>query len=366
MEPGTAAPLPERNALLVHPYVTEPGAQNQCTLPPESRLPQFTKASSLILSRLRSSLSVPQESSQNGQIHASETKGFSIEDLTLLLPLPDDKESVSAPGLQYIHDNDDSFETTGVDFAQESIPFRPPHEPVTEDDAATDAPTELTREEAIERQRQVWLDGLPEGVQPAKPELVGFPAGPEASDSALTAYVYGKSKTDLLNILSLSDQLEPQLLVDLFVSVAKRHPTLPIFDAPDWEAKVREQEAVKAAAYAAAQARARAHQRPRHGHTLLNPRMRQKRKGVRKIVKIAATTESAEKTIVVQEEQDGSEEEEEEELLPPTWPKAGEGLYAELPPEDQDTLYLADDGDDEAFSHFMVDGLGNLTALAAC
>ncbi|KAJ3473478.1 hypothetical protein NLG97_g10285 [Lecanicillium saksenae] len=361
MEPGPATAPQERNTLLVHPYVTEPGAQNQCTLPPESRLPQFTKASSLILSRMKSGLCDPENSCHNGEICEGETKGFSVDNLTLPLPLPEDKASPSVSEVEYVYDNDDSFETAGVDFAQESIPFRPPYEPIAEDDTATDVPAELTREEVIEGQRQAWLDGLPDGVKPAKPELVGFAAGTEVSESALTSYFYGKSKTDLLNILSFSEQLNPQLLVDLFVSVAKRHPELPIFDAPDWEEKVREQEAIKAAAYAAAQARARAHQRPRHGHTLLNPRMRQKRKGVRKIVKIAATTESAEKTIVVQEE-----ESEEEELLPPTWPKAGEGLYAQLAPEDEDTLYLADEGDDEAFSHFMVDGLGNLTALAAC
>lgn len=361
MEPEIANRRPERNALLVHPYVTEPGVQNQCTLPPESRLPQFTQASSLILSRIKSTRSTPSKSSGNGQIDSTETKDILIDDLTLPLPLPEgSSQSPSALELEYFYD-DDSFETAGVDFAQESIPFRPPYEPADESGQIPDAPAELTREEVIEAKRQEWLAGLPEGVAPAKPELVGFPAGPEASASTLTNYFYSKSKTDLLNILSFSDQLEPQLLVDLFVAVAKKHPELPIFDAPDWEDKVREQEVIKAAALAAAQARARAHQRARHGHTLLNPRMRQKRKGVRKIVKIATTAESAGKTIVIQEE-----ESEEEDLLPPTWPKAGEGLYAQLPFEDRDTLYLAGDGDDEAFSHFMVDGLGNLTTLAAC
>lgn len=262
----------------------------------------------------------------------------------------------------FIYDNDDSFETANVDFAQESIPFRAPYEPINQDEEMKDAPPQLTREEAIEAQREKWLSSLPEDVRPAKPEQVGFPAGPEASESALTSYFYGKSKTDLLNILSFCDQLEPQLLVDLFVSVSKRHPELPIFDSPDWEEKVRQAEAIKAAALAAAQARARTHQRPRHGHTLLNPRMRHKRKGVRKIVKIATVSEPAGKTMVVQEE----DTEEEEDIMPPTWPKAGEGLYAKLAPEIEDTLYLADEGDDEAFSHFMVDGLGNLTTIAAC
>ncbi|OAR00951.1 hypothetical protein LLEC1_01680 [Akanthomyces lecanii] len=361
MEPDGANATPPSNVLLVYPFVSEPGAQNQCTLPPQSRLPQFSKTSARILSRIKGNAATQQKTSAYGHLDASKTNEASVDKLTLLLP-ENVLQTLSEPELEYVYKNDDSFETVGVDFAQESIPFRPPHEPIEVGNAVTNVSAEPTREEAIDAQRQAWLGTLPNGVLPAKPELVGFPSGPEASASTLTSYVYGKSKTDLLNILSFADQLEPQLLVDLFVSVSKRHPELPLFDAPDWEAKVREKEIAKAVALAAAQARARTHQRPRHGHTLLNPRMRQKRNGVRKVVKITTTTtEAAGKTVVVQEE-----ESEEEELLPPTWRKAGEGLYAMLPPEDENTLYLADEGDDEAFNHFMVDALGNLTALSAC
>ncbi|ATY66776.1 hypothetical protein A9K55_000958 [Cordyceps militaris] len=349
---------PERNALFVHPFVSEPGAQNQCALPPHFRLHQFSQASSLILSRINSK----HATHGTGAGSPSDTgisDGASNEELTLLLPR--DFSPSTATKVEYVHDTDDSFETEGVDFSQESIPFRPPYESTKEDDVVTDAPPEPTREEAIEAQRQVWLDALPGGVMPAKPALVGFTAGVEASASALTSYFSSKPKTDLLNILSFCDQLEPQLLVDLSVAVARRHPGLPLFDAPDWETKVCEQEAARVAALAA---RARTHQRPRHGHTLLNPRMRQRHKGVRKVVKIttAATTETPAKTVLVVQD----EVSEEEELLPPTWRKAGEGLYATLPPEDQDTMYLADEGDNEAFNHFMVDGHGNLTAFLAC
>ncbi|KAJ4145790.1 hypothetical protein LMH87_004626 [Akanthomyces muscarius] len=338
MEPEGMNATPTSNVLLVYPFVCEPSAQNQCTLPPQSRLPQFSETSARILNRIKGNGATQHKISADGQLDASKSNDSSVDELTLLLP-GDVSRSLSAAQLEYVYKNDDSFETTGVNFAQESIPFRPPHKPIEVDDAVTVAPAEPTREEAIDVQRQAWLGTLPDGVLPAKPELVGFPAGPEASASTLTSYFYGKSKTDLLNILSFADQLEPQLLVDLFVSVSKRHPKLPLFDAPDWETKVREKEAARAVALAAAQARARAHQRPRHGHTLLNPRMRQKRNGVRKVVKITTTTtEAAGKTVVVQEE-----ESEEEELLPPTWRKAGEGLYAMLPPEDEDTLYLADE-----------------------
>ncbi|KAM3459509.1 hypothetical protein MY5147_004633 [Beauveria neobassiana] len=360
MEVDLAHTSTERNSFLVHPFTTEPGAQNQCTLPPHYRLPQFSTASSIILSRIKGNDVAPRDSGEGGQSDTNKIHDASHDEFTLLLP--ESSYTSSAPPVEYVYANDDSFETASVDFNQQSIPFRPPYEPIEEVDAAADAPAAPNREETIEAQRQAWLRTLPEGVRPVKPELVGFSAGPEAPASALTSYFYNKPKTDLLSILSFCDQLEPQLLVDLLVSISKRHPKLPLFDAPDWQEKVLAQEAARAAA---AQMRARAHQRPRHGHTLLNPRMRQKRKRVRKVLEISATaTEAAAaagKMVVLQEV-----ESEDEELLPPTWPRAGEGLYAALPPEDQDTLYLADEGDDEAFSHFIVDGLGNLTALAAC
>jgi len=60
------------------------------------------------------------------------------------------------------------------------------------------------------------------------------------------------------------------------------------------------------------------------------------------------------------------EEEEEEDALPPTWPKAGEGLYAKLPPENEDRRFLEDENDEEAFSHFMVDKEGKQMVVPAC
>lgn len=316
----------------------------------------------MILSRIEGN-----NSTQESTIADSQSKNWydlGISACELTLPLPGEMPPVDvARGAESIFDNDDSFETSNVDFTQESIPFRPPLVPVVEDDLMTDTPPEISREEAIEAKRREWLAGLPEGVLPAKLELVGFAAGPEAQASSLTNYFYGKPKTDLLNILSFCDQLKPQLLVDLFVSISMRYPELPIFNAPDWEEKVREEEAARIAARAAVQAKNRIHQRSRHGHTLLNPRMRQKRKGIRTIVKVSTTTtgEQTSKTVILREES-----EEVEDVLPPAWPKAGEGLYATLSLEDEDTLYLTDEGDDDAFSHFMVDRLGNLTVLAAC
>ena len=56
----------------------------------------------------------------------------------------------------------------------------------------------------------------------------------------------------------------------------------------------------------------------------------------------------------------------EDETLPPTWPKAGEGLYAKLPPETEDRALLMDENDDEAFSQFLVDKFGKPVAVPAC
>lgn len=44
--------------------------------------------------------------------------------------------------------------------------------------------------------------------------------------------------------------------------------------------------------------------------------------------------------------------------MPLTWQPAGKGLYAQLPPEREDSKFLVDDNDEEAFSHFMVDKRG--------
>lgn len=362
MEPEGVKVTRPTNSFLVSPFVPESAAQSLPASPRKARRPQFTNAASTILSRIKGNNSAQERAIVDTQTKNCHGQGISARELTLHLPWEMPPVDV-APGAESFFDNDDSFETSNVDFTQDSIPFRPPLVPVVKDDLMTDAPPEISREEAIEAKRREWLAGLPEGVLPAKSELVGFAAGPEAQASSLTNYFYGKPKTDLLNILSFCDQLKPQLLVDIFVSISMRHPELPVFNAPDWEEKVREEEAARIAAVAAVQARNRIHQRSRHGHTLLNPRMRQKRKGIRTIVKVSTTTtgEQTSKTIILREENV-----EVDDVLPPAWPKAGEGLYATLSLEDEDTLYLADEGDDDAFSHFMVDSLGNLTGLAAC
>ncbi|KAJ4314993.1 hypothetical protein N0V84_008619 [Fusarium piperis] len=194
------------------------------------------------------------------------------------------------------------------------------------------------RQYEVDRIRQKRLAALPRGVVPAKPGLVGFYAG-RAPDSSRTEYFDSMRKTDLLNVLSLCDQLKPNLLVDILVSVSKRHPDLPMFDSPDWEAQLTTPSRVHKSS--------RHEEKPRHGHVLISSKARSKQKTTKKILKRTRVIE----VITTAPEDD-------DDILPPTWAKAGEGLYAKLAPETQDRSLLMDENDEESFSHFSVDGFG--------
>ncbi|RFU74123.1 hypothetical protein TARUN_8123 [Trichoderma arundinaceum] len=207
---------------------------------------------------------------------------------------------------------------------------------------------EIQHQKEIERRRAKNLAALPDDVVPAKARLVGFWAG-QASDAALTEYFYGKKKTDVLNILSFCDQLKPQLLVDIMVSVARKHPDLPIFDSPDWNAEAMS--AISARTKHSHQS-SRSTNRPRHGHTVLEPRPKHKHKVSRKTIKITSITQTEESPVMDYRDS-----------LPPMWPKAGEGMYAKLSPEDEDRAFLLDENDEEAFSHFEVDKFGKQIAI---
>ncbi|KND86325.1 hypothetical protein TOPH_09043 [Tolypocladium ophioglossoides CBS 100239] len=209
----------------------------------------------------------------------------------------------------------------------------------------------------VDRIRRKRISKLPPGIVPAKPELVGFLAR-QASGSERTEYFYNKERTDLLNILSLCDQLKPQLLVDILVSVSKKHPDLPIFDDPDWRANLPSASGPKRGTTTQ---RSRVTGRPRHGHTLVHPKASRKVKGSRKVLKRITVMKTEDEAPA----EDGDEEEEDD-SLPPTWPKAGDGLYAKLPPEDEDRTFLEDDNDEESFSHFMVDKFGKQMAVPVC
>ncbi|KAF5671782.1 hypothetical protein FHETE_3995 [Fusarium heterosporum] len=194
------------------------------------------------------------------------------------------------------------------------------------------------RQHEIDRLRQRRLSTLPRGIVPAKPNLVGFGAG-RASDSARADYFDSMSKTDLLNILSLSDQLKPNLLVDVLVSVSRRHPDLPIFDSPDWDGQLLN---------TSRPAKVSKHdERPRHGHVLPNRAMKHRQKTTKKILKRTRVIE-----VITSAPDDDVH------ILPPTWAKAGEGMYSKLPLETEDRLFLMDENDEESFSHFFVDRAG--------
>lgn len=150
-------------------------------------------------------------------------------------------------------------------------------------------------------------------------------------------------KTDMLNILSFCDQLKPQLLVDVLVSVSRRHPDLPMFSSPDWESQTSG--ALRPNPNLAG--RSSKSEGSRNSHSLINSKARNKQKATKKILK---RTRVIEVSTDVQDEDD--------DVLPSTWPKAGAGLYSKLPPETEDRELLADENDEESFSHFMVDNVG--------
>ncbi|KAH8179762.1 PHD-finger domain-containing protein [Sarocladium implicatum] len=211
------------------------------------------------------------------------------------------------------------------------------------------------QEEDLERMRRRRLDMLPEGVIPAKASLVGFKGG-DASTAARSQYFSELHPTDLLNIISFCDQLKPQLLVDLLVSISKRHPDLPIFDSPDWSSHLPPLPPT--------------HQRPRVGvakpqinrarHNQAKTKQRSSKAGggtkkVSKALPAARTREVLVETTQAEEE----EEEDDAYVLPPTWRKAGQGMYSMLPLETDDRKFLLDTNDEESFSHFMVDKSGH-------
>ncbi|RCI15568.1 hypothetical protein L249_3551 [Ophiocordyceps polyrhachis-furcata BCC 54312] len=246
-----------------------------------------------------------------------------------------------------------------------------------------------------------------DGRVPAKPHLVGFLAG-QASDSEVSSgarricrveyrrpsiradsksykrieYFRGKKRTDLLNVLSLCDQLKPRLLIDVLVSVSKKHPDLPMFDDPAWRRNLH-------------RSKPPSPHRPRpalplpSGKAFKKPRGRPRNAPTKQMIP-SETPPQTETTRIDKGGGGGGGEGEAFQAnndaaessparaplisdvsiavadctLPPTWPRAGQGLYAKLPPEDEDRRFLVDDNDEEAFSHFLVDKLGRQAVLS--
>ncbi|KAK1976365.1 hypothetical protein LZ30DRAFT_603641 [Colletotrichum cereale] len=214
------------------------------------------------------------------------------------------------------------------------------------------------RQNDVERRREKRLATLPEFPNS---RIVGFDGG-DATRQERREYFENLKKSDLVNLLIFSNDIYPGLLVDLLVSVSKKHPDLPIFGSPDWaQPRPPQQEP----------------QRQRQGNhaRLKAPKQRSKTGGVRKILKTAPAAPAATVTVggpvadgelpqqqkqqqqQQQQHQEEEDEDDDDDALPASWPKAGHGLYAKLKPEREDPL-LFDDNDEEAFSHFMVDEQG--------
>lgn len=146
-------------------------------------------------------------------------------------------------------------------------------------------------------------------------------------------------------MLSLCDQLKPQLLADVLVSVSQKHQDLPIFDSPDWESQLpsAQRPAAKPPTTTPAESK------PRSGHVVALTRPKAKAaKATKKILKRTRVIE------VVTDDAPGFNED----VLPATWMRANEGMYSKLAADVDDGSLLVDENDEESFSHFMVDGLG--------
>jgi hypothetical protein len=151
-------------------------------------------------------------------------------------------------------------------------------------------------------------------------------------------------KGDRLDLLSFCDNLKPQLLVDILVSVSKKHPELPMFNSPDWTDKYSSQ--------------------PTHPHSQPGTplqqqgqwlgRSKQKPKpGIAKKVRLGSFQVFDVEAV----------ENDDPDAMPASWPRAGNGMYAKLPPEQDDLKFLMEEND-EAFSHFMVDIHGKHVAAS--
>lgn len=369
------------------------GANSQKAKGPQPYVPQFAAETPLILERLRRSSKSPDaESSGVSNLLSESDKAFSgliklepmpsqsISSMAIpakpetqkTLRLPPGPDSETAASIRSSLKRKRDLPADKLDFTQSTLAFPWTNKPESSHQLQLrERPMDVSQQNESPRLRvrtsQQDLNGsdklrerrlaaLPEGVVPAKPELIGFPAG-RASDMAVsttqhgifksvsltlisqrTQYFSSIGKTDLLNILSLCDQLKPQLLVDVLVSVSKKHPNLPIFNSPDWESQLPSP--------ARPFSTRPPHEKPRHGHVLLN-KAKQRQKATKKILK---------RTRVIEVVTDAPFED--EDVLPPTWQKANEGLYAKLPPETEDREYLLDENDEESFSQFFVDSFG--------
>ncbi|KAG5921164.1 hypothetical protein E4U61_007097 [Claviceps capensis] len=228
--------------------------------------------------------------------------------------------------------------------------------------------------ETIELSPEEELSSVADGAVSGASQLGGYPGG-VASDLARTQYFMQKNRTDLLKLLSFCDRRRPQLLVDIMVSVSKKHADLPMFDSPDWQKTLHDSLSSQTESIIKAESRLVGRVTPRHGHTAVNPRAHHRQKNAKKALRrllLSQTTDGAPPAGMKVENLDGDAgearvaEKAQKDALPPFWPKAGEGLYAKLPLETEDRSFLIDANDDDAFSQFTLDRAGKLVMVSAC
>lgn len=156
-------------------------------------------------------------------------------------------------------------------------------------------------------------------------------------------------RKDLLSLLAFCDKLQPNLLVDLLVSVTKRHPDLPVFDSPDWPTNVNPSTSSDKKSLSIDQGQ-RTPQTPSAPNGSAPS-------GI-STPKVAAAAKQAAPPKQTQTVDAADPWDDDDDFLPPSWPKEGEGMYAALPPERTDTAHLVDRDEGGAFQGFLVKGEG--------
>lgn len=154
-------------------------------------------------------------------------------------------------------------------------------------------------------------------------------------------------RRDLLGLLAFCDKLRPNLLVDLLVSVTKRHPDLPIFSSPDWHTQITPGTSSSRKSLGVDSGQ-RTPQTPPVSS-------RQGAPGI-STPSLAAAMKQAAPPKQTQTVDAADPWDDDDDFLPPSWPKEGEGMYAALPPEDRDSEHLVDKDAGGAFQGFLVKG----------
>ncbi|KAF4581043.1 hypothetical protein GQ602_007180 [Ophiocordyceps camponoti-floridani] len=184
----------------------------------------------------------------------------------------------------------------------------------------------------IEELRRKRLAGLPSGLVPSRPELVGF-LPRMASEGEIAEYFSNKKTADLSR-----PRQGPSLAPGKEIKKPRGRPrgTTKHAIVPDTSA-----------------AGVRSVSRGGSGGEACPTRT------VDSVSAAAASSAPAPEPKAVDDEN-------KDESLPTTWPRAGQGLYAKLASEKEDGALLVDDDDEEAFSHFLVDEFGKQVFVASC